>query len=271
MLQALLATFREGLESFLIVAVIVGYLRRTGRAPLVRGVHAGLVASLFTCTIGAYYWYQWLQSEEGGPNQAKIEAFGALLAAILVGALLFQTVRMGRRLRSEIEARVERAAGGETPSWRGLVGVALVTTLLITREGFEAVFFVGVQAFLAKAAPMVIGAGIGLLLAGALAWLWTRSSLRLEMGVLLRVTAIYLALFLVQLLVYGVHELSESGLIHGSQAFHDATERFGPEGDIGHLIAYSVVAAPAVYLLLARRRRPAVAPPTGEPARRAAG
>ena len=41
MLQALLVTFREGLEAFLIVGVIVGYLRKTNRATLVRGVRVG--------------------------------------------------------------------------------------------------------------------------------------------------------------------------------------------------------------------------------------
>ena len=50
------------------------------------------------------------------------------------------------------------------------------------------------------------------------------------MGAILKVTALFLGLFLVQLLVYGVHELAESGVIQGSQAFHDATEMFGPDG-----------------------------------------
>ena len=46
----------------------------------------------------------------------------------------------------------------------------------------------------------------------------------------MKVTALFLGLFLVQLMIYGVHELAESGVIQGSQAFHDATEVFGPDG-----------------------------------------
>ncbi len=62
-------------------------------------------------------------------------------------------------------------------------------------------------------------------------------------------------MFLLQLLIYGVHELAESGFIHGSQAFHDATEILGPDGSIGHWLAYSLVLAPLMYLLWTRRRK----------------
>ena len=61
-------------------------------------------------------------------------------------------------------------------------------------------------------------------------------------------TALFLGIFLVQLLVYGVHELAESGVISGSQAFHDATEVLGPDGRIGHLLSYSLLGAPLLYL-----------------------
>jgi high-affinity iron transporter len=264
-LQAALISFREGLESFLIVGVILAYLRKTGRAPLVRGVHIGLGVSVVTCTLGAYLWYHWLQSETGGPNQSLYEGIGALAAAVLVGALLWQTVRAGKRLKGEIEARIDRATG-ERVSWQAVAAVALVTTLLVTREGFEAVLFLGVQVFTARAAAMALGAAIGLAGAGLIALCWTRFSHRLNIGLVLRVTSIFLGLFLLQLLIYGIHELAESGWIQGSQAFHDATERFGPDGDIGKWLAYSLALAPLVYLALDRlRRRKAPAPAAAVP------
>jgi high-affinity iron transporter len=258
-LQAALISFREGLESFLIVGVILAYLRKTGRQGLVRGVHLGLAASVLTCTAGAYFWYHWLQSETGGPNQSFYEGIGALAAALFVGALLWQTVRAGKRLKGEIEARIERATA-ERVSWQAVAAVAVLTMLLVTREGFEAVLFLGVQVFTARAVVMALGAAIGLAGAGLIALFWTRFSHRLQIGLVLRVTSIFLGLFLLQLLVYGVHELAESGFIKGSQAFHDATERFGPDGDIGKWLAYSLALAPLVYLGLDRlRRRKAVA------------
>jgi high-affinity iron transporter len=262
MLQALLVTFREGIESFLIIGVVVAYLRKTDRAGLVRGVRIGLALSLVTCSLGAWLWLQ-------VPNQPLYEGIAALTSALVVGFLLIQMLRAGRMMKGHIESRVERMAGdkGAPPSFRALAGVAFVTTLLVTREGLEAVFYLGVQALALRAGEvrveavlLVVGAVLGLGLAALVSWGWTRWGRRLNMGVLLKVTALFLGLFLLQLVVYGIHELAESGVIHGSQAFHDATEAFGPDGRIGHGLSYSLLAAPLIYLVWARRSRPPARP-----------
>jgi high-affinity iron transporter len=275
-LQALLISFREGLESFLIVGVILAYLRKTGRGALVRGVQVGIAASVVCCTVGAYFWYHWLQSETGAPNQSLYEAIGALAAAVFVGALLWQTIRAGKHLKGDIEARIERATA-DRASFKAVAAVALVTTLLVTREGLEAVLFLGVQVFAAKAAAMALGAALGIAGAAAVALSWSRLGHRLHIGLVLRVTSIFLALFLVQLLIYGVHELAESGIIQGSQGFHDATERFGPDGDIGKWLTFSLAGAPFLYVLLDRLRRrglpprtQSAPPPSSQQTRRAA-
>ena len=252
MLQALLVTFREGLESLLIVGVITAYLRKTQRDHLLRGVRLGLVVSVATCLGGAYLWQM-------VPNQPLYEGIAALTAAVLVGLLLAQMVRMGRHMKGDIEARVERMVGpgvDRSPtSAAALLGVALVTMLLVTREGLEAVLYLGIQFRIAGNGPAPrVGAAIGLVLAAAVAWTWSRRAARLNLGVVLKVTAVFLTLFLLQLLIYGVHELAESGVIEGSQAFHDATEVAGPDGAVGHVISYSLLAAPLLYLLMNRRR-----------------
>ena len=254
MLQALLVTFREGLESFLIVGVIAAYLRKTNRPGLVRGVRIGFAISLVTCLAGAWLWLQ-------VPNQPLIEGIAALSAALLVGAMLWQMLRMGSHLKARIESQVEQVAASHSrrPSARAVAGIAVVTALLVTREGLEAVFYVGVQVMAVRSADVpgskmlvLVGAVIGLCLAGTLALFWNKVSHRLNLGVVLKVTAVFLAVFLLQLLVYGVHELAESGVIHGSQAFHDATEVVGPDGRIGHLLSYSLVLAPLIYLVWSR-------------------
>jgi len=258
MLQALLVTFREGIEAFLIIGIVVAYLKKTQRAGLVRGVRIGLAVSVVTCVVGAWLWLQ-------VPNQPLWEGIAALTAALIVGALLVQMLRAGPHMKREIEARVGQVAGaaGAAASPQAIAGVATVTALLVTREGLEAVFYLGVQALALHAAHertqavlVLAGAVLGLIAAGIVAWTWTRWGRRLNIGVLLKVTALFLGLFLVQLVVYGVHELAESGVIHGSQAFHDATEQFGPDGQIGHVLSYSLLAAPLIYVLWARRAKP---------------
>ena len=72
MLQALLVTFREGIEAFLIVGVVSAYLKKTGRASLLRGVRVGLAISVVTCLAGAWLWLQ-------VPNQPLYEGIAALV------------------------------------------------------------------------------------------------------------------------------------------------------------------------------------------------
>ena len=266
MLQALLVTFREGIESFLIVGVVAAYLKKSGRAGLLRGVKVGLAVSVVTCLAGAWLWLQ-------VPNQPLYEGIAALTAALVVGVLLVQMVRSGRHMKSQIEARVARAAAARDggagpdarPSLRALIAVALVTTLLVTREGLEAVFYLGVQALAfsgtGQGVSIIVGAVLGLAGAGLAAWGWTRFGHRLNLGIILKVTALFLGLFLLQLVVYGIHELAESGVIKGSQAFHDATEVLGPDGKVGHALSYSLLGAPLLYLLWARRARSRRRPP----------
>ena len=167
MLQALLVTFREGIESFLIVGMLIASLKKSQRPGLVRGVKLGLAISLVSCTAGAWLWLQ-------VPNQPLYEGIAALTAALVVGLLLVQMLRAGRHMRAEIEAHVDRMTGqadpGVTPSARAIAGVALVTALLVTREGLEAVFFLGVRALALRAAEVrsqavlvVVGAVLGLI------------------------------------------------------------------------------------------------------------
>ncbi len=104
-----------------------------------------------------------------------------------------------------------------------------------------------------QAILVVAGAVLGLAVAGLVAWSWTRYGRKLNLGVVLKVTSLFLGLFLLQLVIYGVHELAESGVIQGSQAFHDATEKFGPDGRVGHALSYSLLGAPLLYLFWARR------------------
>ena len=46
MLQAFVITLREGLEAFLIIAISLAYLKKTGRRSLIPAVHWGIAGSV---------------------------------------------------------------------------------------------------------------------------------------------------------------------------------------------------------------------------------
>jgi high-affinity iron transporter len=63
------------------------------------------------------------------------------------------------------------------------------------------------------------------------------------------VTAVFLMVFVVQLVIYGFHELTEANIgIPNSEALHWATEPYGPDGMYGQYLTYLLVALPMGWL-----------------------
>src|SRR6187431_3451485 len=103
MLQAFVITLREGLEAFLIIAISLAYLRKSGRPQLVPAVHWGIAASVVLSVIAAILFQR-------ASNQALWEGVLALTAAVLVASLIVHMWRHGKRLKREIETRLESSA-----------------------------------------------------------------------------------------------------------------------------------------------------------------
>ena len=95
MLQAFVITLREGLEAFLIVAISLAYLRKSGRRELVPAVHWGIALAILI-SIGAAVLLQRVA------NQALWEGVLAIAAAISVASL---TVHMWRTVPTHQVAR----------------------------------------------------------------------------------------------------------------------------------------------------------------------
>ena len=80
-----------------------------------------------------------------------------------------------------------------------------------------------------------------------------------------QVTAIFLLLFVAQLLIYGFHELTEANVFPNSEALHWATEPYGPDGIYGQWLTYLLVALPMAWLLVSSlmgRKTPTQQPAT---------
>ena len=83
-----------------------------------------------------------------------------------------------------------------------------------------------------------------MLCAAFVAWLWSRYGHRVNLALFFQVTAVFLAVFVVQLAIYGFHELMEANLFTGSEWWHDATEPIGPDGRYGRYLSYLLVVMP---------------------------
>jgi high-affinity iron transporter len=132
---------------------------------------------------------------------------------------------------------------------------------MITRAGMETALLMGTLLFQEAGVNILTGAVAGTLSAAFVAWLWSRYGHRINLALFFQVTALFLGVFVVQLLIYGFHELTEANLFPYSAPLHDATEPFGPDGRYGQILSYLLLALPLGWLAFAAifgPKRPAV-------------
>jgi high-affinity iron transporter len=241
MFPAFVITLREGLEAFLIIAISLAYLRKTGRRELVPAIHWGIGVSILV-SIGAGMLLAQAR------NQALWEGVLGIVAAVLVASLTVHMWRAGRHMKKEIEGRLAASSlrVGRAAFW----GVFGFTLLMITREGMETAMLMNALIFQMHAMDIVAGAAAGTLIAAFIAYLWSRYGHRVNLGRFFQVTAVFLLVFVVQLLIYGFHELAEANVLPNSEALHWATEPYGPDGAYGQYLTYLLVAMPLGWLAL---------------------
>src|SRR5688572_2994557 len=242
MFPAFVITLREGLEAFLIVAISLAYLRKTGRQALIPAVHWGIGLSILL-SIGAAYLFQ------RASNQALWEGILALVAAVLVTTLIVHMWRHAKTIKREIETRLEQSS--LQTGMKAFAGVFLFTLLMITREGMETALLMGTLFFQVRAVDLIAGAIAGTICAAIVAWLWSRYGHRINLGLFFQVTAVFLAVFVVQLIIYGFHELTEANIFPYSEPLHWATEPYGPDGRYGQWPTYLLVILPMGWLVFA--------------------
>ncbi len=238
MLQAFIIVLREGFEAFLIVSVILAYLKRTGGARLLPWAYWGIGASI--AVSGAMG--LWMSR---GVNEPLWEGALGFVAAVMVTTLVIQMWRQGRYMKQNIEKKVEdlSAKPASAAGW----GVFLFTLFMIAREGMETVLML-IQV---PQHAVIAGAGLGVLAAAAFALLWVRLSRFINLKAFFQVTGLFLLLFVIQILIYSVHEFSETGLIPNSEGFHAASEPYGPEGIYGRWYPIVMVGVCALWLVVA--------------------
>ena len=152
MLQAFVITLREGLEAFLIVAISLAYLKKTGRRDLTPAVHWGIVASVIL-SIGAGILLQ------RAANQALYEGVLAMVAAVLVASLTVHMWRASKRMKRQIEDRLEESSLRTGAA--AFAGVFFFTLLMITREGMETALLMNALLFQVQSMTVLGGAVAG--------------------------------------------------------------------------------------------------------------
>jgi high-affinity iron transporter len=243
MLNSFIIVLREGFESFLLVAVILAYLRKSGQKwlntpvyvaiaaalaasgalayVLNNGVDEAVVSGLFGETVGGYV-------NQFFANEALREAVLGAVAVVMVGTLVIHMWRTGPKIQQRMRERLSEVSSNSSRV-AAVLGVFLFTFLMITREGMETALLL----MQVKDPNLINGALLGLAAAIAFAIGWARFGHLINVKRFFQVTSIFLLLFMIQVAIYSFHEFTETGLLPNSEFLHVATEKFSPDGLYG--------------------------------------
>lgn len=258
MLNSFIIVLREGFESFLLVAVILSYLKKSHQrwlSPAVyvaislalavsvglgyllnAGVDSSVWEGIFGVTLGGYV-------NQFFANEALREGVLGVVAIIMVGTLVVHMWRTGPKIQARMRERLS-AVSSKSSRIAAVAGVFLFTFLMITREGMETALLL----MQVRDPRMINGAVLGILAAGAFAWGWARFGHLINVRRFFQVTGIFLLLFMVQIAIYSFHEFAEAGLLPNSDMLHEATEKLSPDGLYGKWFSLIMIGACGLWL-----------------------
>ena len=247
MLEAFIVTLREGVEAALIVGITLAYLGKINRPELRKSVYAALI-SAFVGSLGVAallsrtHW-----------NQDIFEGWVMLAAAFFVVTMIIFMMRTGRKMKGEIEGKVGLLAGRNAS-----FGLFAFVFLMVLREGVETVLILSAVSLNSTELLSFMGTFLGVVAAVVFGVMFVKGSVRINLQKFFRVTTVILFFVAAQLVISGLHELSENGVLPSSK-----TEMaiIGPivRNDLFFFITILALAA-LMVLFEVKRRQPGVLP-----------
>jgi high-affinity iron transporter len=185
--------FREGLEAFLIVSIILQYLRKSKNESLRKYVYYGTISGIVASLGIGGILYILSKAIDKMDQVAKLWESGASFVALaLVTTFIYWMIKHGRNMVSTVESSVSQNLSA--------FGIASVAFIMVAREGVEVAIFT----FAGQYGIAALFTGIAAAL--VLAVLINHSLVKVNLRVLFNITLAYLILQAGFLLGYGIHE-----------------------------------------------------------------
>ena len=225
---------REGLEASLVVVILIAYLVKSDRRPLLPRIWTGIAAAVaVSLAFGAALTW--------GPNNLTFkaqEALGGSLSIIAVGFvtwMVFWMAAHARALSGELRGKIDAAADA---SWVSLV---LMAALAVGREGLETALFLWAATDATSGegstTKPLVGALLGILTAVAMGYAFYKGVLRINLSKFFTWTGAILIVIAAGVLAYGFHDLQEARIVGGldHKAF-DISSTVDPNSWLGTLL-----------------------------------
>ena len=205
MFSAFLITFRETLETALVVGLILTLLSKTGQTKFTSYVWRGIIAGVGISIILA----AGLELFFGGLTGRVEEIFEGALMFVTAGFLTLMILWVHKQ--KDVAKKIKEKVSLHAQEGYGL-GIFLLVITSVFREGTETVLYLKASSLVGQTNQfigVVLGIG-GALAVGVALYKW---ALRVNLSRVFTITSVFLLLFAAGLVAHGVHEFQELGLL----------------------------------------------------------
>ncbi|MBP3223252.1 MAG: FTR1 family protein [Actinomycetaceae bacterium] len=213
-----LIALREGVEATLIVGIIIGYLVQVGRRDILKYVWSAVSVAVAIPLILGYYFVVYLPQHDTFHLQEKL---GGFLSVIAAGFITWMIIWMGLRGKDFASSIKQDAASAlEKGSMWGIVALAFIS---VAREGLEtALMFFGVADTVGEGENselLLWGLIAGFMISIWIGYLVYLGVSFINIKMFFNVTGYLLIFVAAGILMYGIKDLQETGIISGINVY----------------------------------------------------
>jgi high-affinity iron transporter len=226
---SMLIGLREGLETAIVVTILIAFLVKSERRDALKWVWLGVGAAI-TMTVGVFLTIQFSENTVSGLAAEAIAGVSSLIAVAIVITMVLWMKQAAASISGELRTGMDLAL--QSGGW----AVAGLAFLAVGREGVETALFMVGYAEAATAWPLV-GLLVGVVIASAIAYGMYAGAVRINLAKFFSYTGVFLIVVAAGILSYGIGALQTVGWLPGlgTKAF-DVTGAFNWSAWYGEVI-----------------------------------
>jgi high-affinity iron transporter len=202
--------FREGLESILVLVIILSYLKSTNQKNYYKYVYIGAALAVFSSIIFSII-FSLIFGGFTGTLEQLFEGYTFVISGLFIVTLILWISKEGSKMKETLNEKVEQSI-----KTGKIFSIAILTYIIIIREGVELVLLLMGATSLGtlNQGSIIIGAAIGIGIAILIGILMFYGIKTINLSKFFKITNAVLILFAAGLITFGIHEFIEAGALN---------------------------------------------------------
>jgi high-affinity iron transporter len=202
--------FREGLESILVLVIILSYLKSTNQKNYYKYVYIGAALAVFSSIIFSII-FSLIFGGFTGTLEQLFEGYTFVISGLFIVTLILWISKEGSKMKETLNEKVEQSIKAGK-----IFSIAILTYIIIIREGVELVLLLMGATSLGtlNQGTIIIGAAIGIGIAILIGILMFYGIKTINLSKFFKITNAVLILFAAGLITFGIHEFIEAGALN---------------------------------------------------------